>query len=151
MPTTEEARPPNPSGDRRGPRPEARDRRPVIGGLWVLFALLLVMALVQGLFVSSGIRTVSYSEFKAMVRSGGVEEVVIGTDRIRGTVAGDPADLSGRITVIRVQDPSLVKKLEQYGVRITGERESLWGPALLIWVVPFLLLLVVMAAMFRQV
>ena len=109
------------------------------------------MALVQGLFVGTGGRTVSYSEFKELVRSGAIEEVVIGTETIRGTVRGDQADSSDRVDVIRIEDPSLVEELEQHGVRITGERESLWGPALLIWGVPLLLLLVVMGAMLRQV
>lgn len=151
MPTTEETRPPNPRGDRRGRRPEAPDRRPVIGGLWVLFLLLLGMAVVQGLLVGPGGRTISYSEFKQMVRAGAIEEVVIGADTLRGTVSEDQGTSAGRVTAIRIEDPSLVEELERHGVRITGERESLWGPALLIWVVPLLLLVVVMAAMFRQV
>ena len=109
------------------------------------------MALVQGLFVGAGGRTVSYSEFKEMVRSGAIEEVVIRTEMIRGTARGDQADPSDRVNVIRLEDPSLVEELEQYGVRITGERESIWGPALLIWGLPFLLLLIVLAAMFRQI
>jgi cell division protease FtsH len=117
----------------------------------VLFLLLLGMAVVQGLLVGPGGRTVSYSEFKEMVRAGAIEEVVIGADTLRGTVSEDQGASAGRVTVIRIEDPSLVEELERHGVRITGERESLWGPALLIWVVPLLLLLVVMAAMFRQV
>ena len=150
MATNEERRPPNPRGDRRGPRPEAPGRRPTVGGLWVILAVLLILALVQGLFVGTGGRTVSYSEFKEMVRSGGIQEVVIGTEQIRGTVTGDQAEQAERITVVRIEDPSLVDELERYDVRITGERESPWGPALLLWVLPFLFLLFVLGAILRQ-
>ena len=40
-----------------------------MGGLWVVLAIVLLVGLAQALFTSIGDRTVSYSEFKEMVRA----------------------------------------------------------------------------------
>jgi len=150
MANTEPPPPPNPRGDRRGRRPQPPERRPVIGGLWIVLAIVLVVGLAQTLFTGIGERTVSYSEFKEMVRSDQLEEVFVGTEEIQGVLTGDQGSQSNRITVVRIEDPSLVDELEQHDVRITGERDSQWGPAVLLWVLPFLIIAVALGAMLRQ-
>ena len=69
---TTDARPPNPRGDRRGGhRSDPRDQR-LFRGVWAVIAVLLLMTIARGLFLEPGGRTVSYSEFKGMVRAGRV-------------------------------------------------------------------------------
>jgi cell division protease FtsH len=67
-------------------------------------------------------RTLSYTEFKRLVRDGAVAEVVISADRIRGTLKESQEAFS----TIRVEDPALVEELDSKGVTITGEAPSSW-------------------------
>jgi hypothetical protein len=67
-------------------------------------------------------RTVSYSEFKQMVRANDLEAVVIGDARIRGTLEKSDEP----IVVIRVDDPALMAESDQHGVTVTGEITTNW-------------------------
>src|SRR4249919_1381978 len=72
----------NPLGS-GGPRPA----RPRPGwSLWYGLGLLLLLGAVQMYFMVPPGRTLSYSEFKALVRSGDVSEVMIGEQSLRGTL-----------------------------------------------------------------
>ena len=78
--------------------------------------LLLLLGVAQMYFMTGGGRTLSYSEFKALVRSGEVVDVTIGDQALRGTLKGaDPKDpkQGQAFTVNRVEDPKLVEDLEE--------------------------------------
>src|SRR5215471_5843872 len=139
---------PNPRGVRRTLPPRAAS------SLWYGLALLLVLGLVQMYYMTPGGRSVSYSEFKAMVQSGQVAEVLIGEQTIRGTlkpgagVSGD--DKSRQFTTIRVEDPKLVEELQAKGVKFSGEAVSRWLPEVLGWIIPLLLVVAVWSFFFRR-
>ena len=57
-------------------------------------------------------------------------------ERVRGTLK----DGEQRIVAIRIEDPDLVKELEEHGVMTTGEITSDWWSSLL-WLVPLVLLM----------
>ncbi|MCL4812729.1 MAG: ATP-dependent zinc metalloprotease FtsH [Vicinamibacteraceae bacterium] len=114
---------------------------------WILGAIVLV-AIAQSLFYLPSGRTVSYSEFKAMVRAGQVAEVHIRPDTITGSVKG--GDPQGEFTTTRVEDPKLVEELEEAKVRFTGETPSRW-PEILGWVLPFLFLLALWIFFMRRI
>jgi cell division protease FtsH len=82
-------------------------------------------------------RSVSYSAFKQMVRTGEIQAVVVGDSRIRGTLKKDEQP----INVVRVTDPGLLADLEQHGVTITGEITNQWWGSLLVWVLPLAFLM----------
>ena len=93
-------------------------------------------------------RQVSYSEFKAMVRSGQVADVTISPDHIVGQLkAQDPR---GRFTVARVDDPKLVEDLEQHQVRYTGQVPNRLIPEVLGWLIPIGLILLIWVFLFRR-
>ena len=148
MPTTKDVRPPNPRGDRRGPRSEAE--RPSLSGLWVILGLFIVVLVVQALFFAPQSTTISYSEFKDLLRSGRIAEVVVGPTQIRATAPSDGSEEPESFTVVRVDDPTLLDELERYQIRVTGEEESAFLPSLLVWVVPVLLVLLVFGLLVRQ-
>src|SRR5215471_10802419 len=139
---------PNPRGVRRTLPPRAAS------SLWYGLALLLVLGLVQMYYMTPGGRSVSYSEFKAMVQSGQVAEVLIGEQTIRGTlkpgagVSGD--DKSRQFTTIRVEDPKLVEELQAKGVKFSGEAVNRWLPDLLGWVLPVLFIVALWGFFFRR-
>jgi cell division protease FtsH len=135
--------------DSSGSRPDRRvsDRRtralrsPFRVFWWVLGAVLLT-AIAQAVLLMPTGRSVSYSEFKQMVRSDQVSDVTIGLDTITGTLKTGDAQ-TRRFTTVRVEDPDLVKDLEAHKVAFKGEQVSRWLPEILSWLIPigFLVLL----------
>ena len=74
----------NPRGaDGRGQRPIAQ--RPS-SSLWYGLAFVLLLGLAQMYYLAPAGRSVPYSEFKGLVKSGDVAEVSIGDTVIRGTL-----------------------------------------------------------------
>jgi cell division protease FtsH len=139
-----------PQRDRR-----AGDRRPLLGSrrpggpVWYVLGFLLVMALLQVWFMPPAGRPLSYSDFKAAVRSSQVAEVTIGEQVIRGTYNRDME--GGRnFNTTRIEDPKLLEELDAAGVKYTGEFVSRWLPEVLGWIVPLLLLFVLWNFLMRR-
>ncbi len=138
-------------GDRRGQKPlAARPSSP----LWYGLALIVVLGIAQMYYLAPQGRTIPYSEFKVLVKSDQVAEVVIGDQSIRGTLKGDaaPGDAkqSKQFSVTRVEDPKLTEELENHGVKYTGEIMSRWLPDLLGWILPLLFLVGIWGFFFRR-
>ena len=149
MPIAKETPPPNPRGDRRGSSRPARVPPLALGPLWLIPAIVLAVVIAQGLLTTSREQTVSYTAFKEMLRSGQLEEVVIGSQEIRGTTLNDQAEPQA-FTTIRIDDPGLVEELEAHGVQATGELESEGFLGSLVWLLPLVLLVAISVALFRQ-
>jgi cell division protease FtsH len=144
-PTTQK---PNPRGVRRGLPPRAAS------SLWYGLALLLVLGLVQMYYMTPAGRSVPYSEFKTMVQSGQISEVLIGDQTIHGTLkagAGAAGDEKARqFTTTRVEDPKLAEELQAKGVKFSGEAVNRWLPDLLGWVLPVLFIVALWGFFFRR-
>jgi cell division protease FtsH len=122
-------------GERRAlPRPG----RPG-GAVWYVLGFLLLMALAQVWFMPPAGRSISYSEFKAAVRSGQVAEVTVGEQVIRGVYTRD-VNGTRNFNAARIEDPKLIEELDAAGVKYTGEQVSRWLPEVIGWVIPLLLL-----------
>lgn len=120
--------------------------------LWYfLVAFLLVMAL-QSFLSRPHAESLAYNEFKALLRAGKIEEVVLAERLIMGTLQSDGLenilprerlDKLGRgdggrhpFVTVRLDDPGLIAELEAGGVRFTGVIESTWFSTLLSWIIP---------------
>jgi cell division protease FtsH len=133
------------SGDRRlPPRPGAGS------AMWYALGFLVLLALGQAFFFSiqSG-ETLSYSEFKALVRDSKVQDVTVGEDRVHGTLKPE-GGRSRTFTAIRIEDPKLLDDLEQHGVKYTGEVASRWMAEVLGWVIPLVFLIALWTFFFRR-
>ncbi len=141
---------PNPRGKKSGDRRLA-PRTGSTSTMWYVLAAVLLLALGQAFFFSiqSG-QTISYSEFKAAVREGQVQEVVVAEDRIRGTLKQAPAGKSKTITVVRIEDPKLLEELEKSGVKYTGEVASRWLSEVFAWLIPLIFLIALWSFFFRR-
>jgi cell division protease FtsH len=137
--------------------------------IWYVFIALWAMMLFQ-LFVTPYFNPIEipYSEFKAAVASGKVDEVSISSMVIHGKMKPDgpassikPADkasekssekssdtlsgaeskpLEGRaFNTVRVEDPDLIRELDTHHVKVTGVIESTFFRDLLSWVIPIAL------------
>jgi len=99
---------------------------------------------------------IPYSEFKAAVATGRVEEVSITPTvihgRMKGTAAPDkPAAKTEQLfSTVRVEDPDLIRELERQHVKITGVIESTFLRDLLSWLVPAGLFLAVWLFLLRR-
>jgi cell division protease FtsH len=127
---------------------------PKIGGgilIWLVLIVVVVYTLFS-LFPGSDSVTVSYSEFKKQVTAGNVSQVTIGAQEISGRFkegAATPGQgkeeepKASNFSTIKppVQDPELMKILEEQGVTVRGKKES--GTLLqtiLIFALPWLLI-----------
>jgi len=138
------AKPPNPRGRRLPPRPAPGT------AMWYVLGVLMLLAIGNALFFSlQGGESIPYSEFKARVRDGKVQEVTVAEDRIQGKMKTDGAKGRGFVTV-RIEDPKLVEDLEQHAVKYAGEVPNRWVGELLGWVIPLLFLVALWSFFFRR-
>ena len=143
--------PPNPRGGRRkGDR--RLPSRPAPGQtVWLVLGFLLMLALGQAVFFSmqSG-ETLAYSDFKAAVRAGKVQDVLVAQDRVRGTLKAEGDKKARPFTAVRIEDPKLVEELEKYGVTHRGEVASRWMTEVLGWVIPVIFFVALWSFFFRR-
>jgi cell division protease FtsH len=116
--------------------------------IWLVLAGLGLLALAQAVILAPQGRAVPYSEFKSLVRTGQVAEVVVGDTVIRGTLK--KADGPTGFSTVRIEDTTLVADLEAQGVKYSGEVVSRWLPELLGWIVPLLLLFALWSFVMRR-
>jgi cell division protease FtsH len=130
-------------GDRRGAR-QLPPRSP--SSLWYGLAFLLLLGLAQVWYLTPAGKPIAYSEFKALLKDGGVTEVTIGDQQIRGTLKQE----SKPFTTTRVDDPKLTEELEAKGVKYNGELTNRWLPELLGWIIPLLFFVGIWGFFFRR-
>ncbi len=90
-----------------------------------------------------------YSEFKARVREGKVQEVTVAADRIQGQLKAE-GDKGRGFVVIRIEDPKLLEELEQHGVKYTGEVANPLMGELLRWGILIFFLVMLWSFFFRR-
>ncbi|MGB1220565.1 MAG: ATP-dependent metallopeptidase FtsH/Yme1/Tma family protein, partial [Alcanivoracaceae bacterium] len=121
--------------------------------LWMVIAgVLYVVA--QSITPQAQTREVNYSEFIQMVKSGQVEEVQIGTNRISGTLSGTSIGGADQFETVKppILDLDLLATLDENGVTIIGkepERES-FLTQLFLSILPILLVLGIFMFFMRQ-
>ncbi len=135
--------------------PKKSGKRPGITAnyLWYSLAfLLLVFFFLQYLHFQPR-EELTYDEFKTLLNQGLIERVVIGQDEIQGELRPGAAEvlsklrhkpvklLSRAFYTYRVDDPNLVKELEQKGVRFEAKPRSSWLMQILSWVIPLVFFL----------
>src|SRR5687768_6353774 len=141
---------PNPRGKKPGDR-RLPPRTGPSSTMWYVLGFLLLLALGNAFFFSlQPGQTVSYSEFKNMVREGRVQEVTVNDDRIRGMLKQAPEKGTRTFTAVRIEDPKLIEDLEKSGVKYAGEVANRWVAELLGWVIPLVFLVALWSFFFRR-
>ena len=139
-------------GSSGGSTPPRTPWQPALAPWFLMVALLI---LIQAVFSRPHAETLSYSEFKSLVATGQLRNVLVEQRTISGQFVVDsvtgilPAarlaevrksrDSLHRFTTNRVDDPGLVKDLEASKVRFSGTVPNVWFSALLSWVLPTLI------------
>ena len=117
------------------PRKTGASQRKMRFSLWYFVAAMLFFAWFQGYLGGRQIEKVSYSDFKQWVQEAKVENLVIGPETISGNVKDDKGSVKPFVTV-RVEDPQLVKELQEKGIKFSGYIENKWLALMISWLLP---------------
>jgi len=126
-----------PAKNRRAGERRTGPRAAPGGAVWYVLGFLVLLAVAQGFFyqLQAG-ETISYSEFKALVREDKVQEVTLSEDRLHGTLKPVGTEKGKPFAAVRVTDPKLAEDLEAHGVKYTGEVANRWLSDVLGWIIP---------------
>ena len=123
--------------------------------IWYFVAAFLILLAIQNFLIGVITETLTYSEFKTLLKAGKITEVTLGDRVITGRMKQD--GLEGllpkqkiaeiqrfgtgdqRFVVVRVNDSALVPELEAAKVPFAGRLENTWFTTLLSWVIPALI------------
>ncbi len=108
-----------------------------------LVAILLILGL-QILFSRSSVDRIPYSEFRRHLERGFITSVEISSDTVRGTFdlpddGRDPRSFS----TVRVDDPGLIGKLEEKGIRYAGRPDTSRFQSVFALLLPLVMILLV--------
>ena len=104
--------------------------------IWYFLIAFLLFSYLQQHYLSQKVETIPYSQFKQEVAEGNVSKLTIGPENITGTLKGKEKKPGQEFTTIRVDDPELVKDLDEHKVSYSGHYESKFLSSILSWVLP---------------
>jgi cell division protease FtsH len=131
---------PNPRGKRHGAERRLTPRPSPGTAIWYVLGFILLLGVAQAVFFSSRAgETISYSDFKAQVRAGRVQEVTVGPDTVHGVLKTAEGQQPRAFNAVRIEDAKLVEELEKYGVPHRGELATRWLGEALGWLIPVFL------------
>ena len=106
--------------------------------IWYFLMAFLLFSYLQQNFFSAKVETIPYSQFKQYIAEGTLGKLTITPEKINGTLKGrgKMPDQDQKFTTVRVNDPDLVKNLDEHGVGYTGHHESRFLSSVLSWIIP---------------
>ncbi len=104
--------------------------------IWYFLAAILLFMYLQQYFFSSKVETIPYSQFKQGLAQGLVSRVTIGPESISGTLKGKENKPAQQFATVRVDDPGLVKELDERKIDYSGHYDSKLLGSILTWVLP---------------
>jgi len=104
--------------------------------IWYFLIALLLFTYLQQYFFSPKVETIPYSQFKQNLAESSVTKLIIGPENISGATKGKDKKPDQRFTTIRVDDPNIVKELDERKIDYSGLYESKFLSTLLSWLVP---------------
>ncbi len=116
--------------------------------IYIFLALLLIFGL-QYLLVQGTGNEISYSDFKQYLGKGMIKEVIISQTTIKGTMTG-PEGGDAVFTTTRIEDPGLVKNLEEKGVRFSGKKTNTALGSLFSWLLPIIVMIAIWSFMMKR-
>jgi len=107
---------------------------------WYIVAAIVVLLIIQALWQQAQqTEFIPYSQFKAMLEQGRVDELTITERRIIGRLKEAAPGGPSQFVTHRVE-PDFAEQLEQYGVEFRGASEENFFTNLLSWVIPALII-----------
>jgi cell division protease FtsH len=111
--------------------------------IWYFLIIFLLISVIQNYFLAPRVENIPYSKFKQSLAEGQVNNLVIGPDKINGKLKakGDKAEQD--FVTIRVEDPNLIKELDERKVSYSGLYESKLLANILSWVIPLAIFFII--------
>ena len=107
--------------------------------IWYFVIVFLLITLVQNYFLAPRVETLTYSAFKQNVAEKQLGKIAIGPQTITGIIKGKEGQKEREFMTVRVEDPALVKDLEDNKIDYSGVYQSAFLNNLLSWVIPILI------------
>ncbi len=104
--------------------------------IWYFLIIFLLISLIQNYFLAPRVENIPYSKFKQALAEGQVNNLVIGPDKINGKLKAKGDEAEQNFVTIRVEDPNLIKELDERKVNYSGLYESKLLANILSWVIP---------------
>jgi cell division protease FtsH len=104
--------------------------------IWYFLIAFLLLTLLQQYFLAPKVETIPYSRFKQYLAEGQVNKLTIGPENITGTLKGKESKATQEFMTVRVEDPNLVKELDEQKVNYSGLYQSKFLNNLLSWIIP---------------
>ncbi|MGA2107996.1 MAG: ATP-dependent zinc metalloprotease FtsH [Syntrophorhabdales bacterium] len=104
--------------------------------IWYFFIMMFLILALQQYFLSPKVESIPYSQFKQELAQGNVDKLTIGPDNITGTLKAKEGKAAQQFITDRVDDPGLVKELDDHKVDYSGRHESKLLGSLLTWILP---------------
>ncbi len=104
--------------------------------IWYFLIMMVLILALQQYFLSPKLETIPYSQFKQEVAQGNVDKLTIGPDNITGTLKAKEKKSAQQFITTRVDDPGLVKELDDRKVDYSGRHESKFLSGILSWILP---------------
>ncbi len=135
--------------------------------IYFLIALTAIIIL-ENYLLSREITTITYSEFKTLIKDGLVNDLVITQTAIEGKfVKGarerletlrkgkdqniTPLKETQIFYVVRMDDPELVKELTEKGITYAAKQEVTWFKTLLSWILPMLIFIAIWGYLLKKI
>jgi len=104
---------------------------------YVLLAVMAIILVHDFIVALNNVEEIPYSQFKGWVAGDKVAEVSVGSKKLTGMLKPEGESKTGQLfATIRVEDPDLVRELNEHGVVFAGVIESTFWRDLLSWVLP---------------
>lgn len=106
--------------------------------IWYIFLAIMAVVMVHDFILAlNKVEELPYSEFKRLVADGKVAEVSVTSQVLTGKLKPEGDSKEQKVfATVRVEDPDLVRELNQHGVTFTGVIESTFWRDLLSWLIP---------------
>ena len=111
--------------------------------IWYFLIIFLLISVVQNYFLAPRVENIPYSKFKQSVAEGQVNNLVIGPDKINGKLKAKGDQAEQDFVTIRVEDPNLIKELDERKVSYSGLYESKLLANILSWVIPLAIFFII--------
>ena len=133
--------------------------------IWYFVGAMLILMAFQSYFLSDQVGQLPYNEFKKLLKANQLNDIVIydeivsgkvKTGGLEGIVSPETAKLLGKekgeraFITARVQDPDLIKELEQGGVKFTGRIENKIVKFFTNWILPMLFFILVWGFLMKR-
>jgi len=133
--------------------------------IWYFVGAMLILMAFQSYFLSDQVGQLPYNEFKKLLKANQLNDIVIYDEIVsgkvkagglEGIVSPETAKLLGKekgeraFITARVQDPDLVKELEQGGVKFTGRIENKIVKFFTNWILPMLFFVLVWGFLMKR-